>query len=403
MKVLGIDVSKSSITTCLLDSKPPNVKKAYNRLNFQTFNADTSDIKKLLDLSPNIAVLEPTGLNYSRLWISVLTDIGCEVCLVDHASLAAYRKSLGFSDKDDDLDSLVLACYWFDRKDSPERFLLIRDTAMAELRDLCYRLQFAARLRNPLINRIKQDLAWQFPEKAKYTVKRSFLGKIPLLWRWLAGLSDWAKYDKQYKESKGLGLLNHTKKLSSILCGIYDLEQDIEEEIRLILQQEAFTPYLEVFAEFGFGEKCQAILLSQIYPIEKFLKNGEPEIEKSPGKVSGKITKKNLSKRRFKKYLGCVPNRSFSGDSKKYFKTGPSFIRTALHLWILTTLAPAKSLPDTEVCKKLRQILDEGKDAGTPTLLLWAKVRAKAMEMLFDRLVKKLARQQKATDIGSLS
>ena len=101
--------------------------------------------------------------------------------------------------------------------------------------------------------------------------------------------------------------------------------------------------------------------------------------------------------------MGCAPQKHWSGDVKKHTKAGSSFIKSALHLWILTTLVHVKSRPATEACQKLARILDEGKENGTPTLLLWAKVKAVAMEILFDRLVAKMAKQPDAIEASNPS
>jgi hypothetical protein len=71
-----------------------------------------------------------------------------------------------------------------------------------------------------------------------------------------------------------------------------------------------FTRYRKVFARFGFGQRIEALLLSQIYPLQNYLANGEPEIKICNGRRSGKPTKRYLSLRRFMKALGCAPSHS---------------------------------------------------------------------------------------------
>lgn len=39
-----------------------------------------------------------------------------------------------------------------------------------------------------------------------------------------------------------------------------------------------FSPYQKVFSQFGFGERVQALILSQIYPLENYLLDGRPEV-----------------------------------------------------------------------------------------------------------------------------
>ncbi len=78
------------------------------------FSANSEGIKALLALKPDIAVMEPTGVNYSRLWGTHLARAGVEVRLVGHKELRNYRSShLSLPDKDDDADALALACYYW--------------------------------------------------------------------------------------------------------------------------------------------------------------------------------------------------------------------------------------------------------------------------------------------------
>ncbi|MFB2979654.1 hypothetical protein [Microseira sp. BLCC-F43] len=63
--------------------------------------------------------MEPTGINYQKLWGTHLARAGVPVALVGDSELKAYRQHLGFLDnKDDDADALALACYWFDYNQS---------------------------------------------------------------------------------------------------------------------------------------------------------------------------------------------------------------------------------------------------------------------------------------------
>ena len=83
-RVLGIDISKSSISACLLTDKPTEPRQFYYNYDFKLFKADASGIKGVLDLKPDVAILEPTGTNYSKLWVTILAQSGVEVRLVGH-------------------------------------------------------------------------------------------------------------------------------------------------------------------------------------------------------------------------------------------------------------------------------------------------------------------------------
>jgi transposase len=187
-RILGLDISKSSVRACLLESKPSDPRQFYYECPFMSFSANSEGIKALLALHPDIALMEPTGVNYSKLWGTHLARTGVEVRLVGHKELRNYREhQLSLPDKDDDADALALACYYFDYFDSPRRFVQIRDFTTTRIRELVLRLAHLNRVQSPIINRLRQDLAWQFPEVAHVNSRRAIDGDVPLLWGWLCG------------------------------------------------------------------------------------------------------------------------------------------------------------------------------------------------------------------------
>lgn len=392
MRVLGIDVAKNSIVCCLLSAPSSDIRKDYrDSTKFYKFNADASGIQQLLSLLPDCAILEPTGTNYSRLWQVRLEQAGIQVYLVGHCELSSYRKSQGLPDKDDEADSLALANYYFDFHNNPKQFVAIRQPVVFRLRSFVLSLEHYAHLRNAIINRIKQELSWQFPEVSSYSVKRKFLQQSPLLWRWLAGISSSSRYDRLYQNSCGEGLEFSTRQSAKILCEIYNLEIVIEKNISQVLANPLFEKYIQVFELFGFNEKFQALLLTEVYPLEKFFgANGQPEIVVSTGKVSGKLTKKNLSLRRFKKTLAAAPIRDWSGERKSNKKNGPTLIKAKFYLWILSRISQQKTRPQNQIGEKLGGLLDELNQQKMPTRKAWAKVRCKTVEMLYEQLKKQL-------------
>ncbi|PHK27891.1 transposase, partial [Nostoc linckia z15] len=188
IKILGLDVSKSSVSACLLTQKPEQPRQFYYECPFYRFSANAEGIKALLGLDADIAMIEPTGNNYSKLWGTHLARAGVEVRLIGHKELKNYRANhLALPDKDDDADALALACYYFDYHTEPRRFVQIRDQTIVKIRELVLRLAHLNRVQSPIINRARQDLAWQFPEVAHVRSLRGESGEVPLLWGWLAG------------------------------------------------------------------------------------------------------------------------------------------------------------------------------------------------------------------------
>lgn len=391
MLILGIDVSKSSIVVCPLSEKPDDVRSHFYDADFFYLEANKQGINRLLRFEADIAIIEPTGTNYSKLWVEYLLESGCEVRLADHAKIRNYRKNhLGLPDKDDYADSLALACYGWDYLNLPSKFVSLKQPKIAKLRSLVFRLNHLNNCQSPIINRIRQDLAWQFPEVALTRSQRR--GEKPaLLWAFLAGEEDSTRYKNKLLDSVGLGLTNSVVFHAKRLCSIQREEGLIEKELKTVICGDEFAPYLDVFDRFQFGFRLNCLLLSQVFPFEKFLHDGQQIIKRSRGRRTKKRTKKNLSSRRFQKCLGVAPSEESSGDSKKKRVVGGSAeCRKALWLWVMTRLEVKRNRPDTEVCQQLIKQLDEEKSTGKPGRLIQSRISAKAVKLLYQELVKEL-------------
>lgn len=389
MKILGLDICKSSVAACLLTERPSYPREFFHDCTFYRFKADAQGIKELLALAPDMAVMEPTGVNYMRLWGTHLARSGVELRLVGHKQLKNHRENLGFTDKDDDTDALALACYGFDYINEPRRFVQIRDYAITRIRELVLRLAHLNRVQSPIINRARQDLAWQFPEVALVKSKRSQTSDVPLLWGWLAGERKSKKYDNLYTKSVGLGITDTVRYHAKRICDLQREEGTIELELRDLLSDPQFSEYLLVFAYFGFGERIRALLLSQIYPFENYLNvDGLPEVKIRKGRKSGKPTKRHLSLRRFQAALGVAPKEESSGDKQKHTIVGGSDLcRMGLWQWVNTRLEPQRSRMKNEVGLFLGDLIDEEKLNGRPVRLIRSRISAEAARLLFRALL----------------
>ena len=155
-----------------------------------------------------------------------------------------------------------------------------------------------------------------------------------------------------------------------------------------LLNDPAFIEYREVFSRFGFGERTQALLLSQIYPIENYLgPDGKPEVKIRRGRKSGKPTKRPLSSRRFQKALGVAPSLESSGDDHRALVVGGSDLcRMALWQWVFTRLEPARCRLKNEIGEFLGDLIDEEKANGRPVRLVRSRISAEAARLLFRAL-----------------
>jgi hypothetical protein len=392
MRIVGLDICKLSVVACLIAVRPSEPRQFYYETKFQTFAANAKGISELLKLNPDIAVFEPTGVNYSKLWGTHLAREGVEVRLVGHSQLRAYRKNtLELPDKDDQADALALACYCFDFLDNARRFVQIREHSIVKIRELVLRLAHLNRCQSPIVNRLRQDLAWQFPEIAKVKLQKTG-DRTSLPLRWLAGETASRKYDLLLEKSVGLGLTQSVTYHAQRLCHLHIEEIEIEGQLFELSQYKQFEFYGRVFTRFGFGPRISAMLLSQIYPIENYLTEAnKPQVIYRTGRVSGKSTKRHLSRRRFEKALGIAPTENSSGDYRsKALVGGSDLCRIALWQWVFCRLEIKRCRPPSKVGQLLGQVVDAEKASGKPVRLIRMRVAAKAVRLLFYELVKEM-------------
>ncbi|NJK27288.1 MAG: IS110 family transposase [Coleofasciculaceae cyanobacterium SM2_3_26] len=386
MKICGLDVAAGYLVACPLSDSHvhTDVRELYYSIDFQTFPATSVGMQKLLALSPDVAVMEPTGVNYSRLWVFHLQRAGVRVFQVGHKELRRFRENLDLPDKDDPADALALALYFQQHQGIAKRFIRTRDPDVLRIRELSLRIEHGNREQSPLINRIRQDLHWQFPEAADISLPNN----ATLFWAWLAGLRESKRWDKIYAASIGIGISSIIREDAKRLLDIQEREQRFDAELRLLLAAEKFDPYNEVFDRFGFGLRIRSAILAQIYPLQDFLDDdGNPAIVVRKGKVSGKPTKRHLSLRRFRKILGIAPTREQSGTSvKKSKKAGSALCRKVFWQWVFTAVEVRKRRT-TPILQELGAHLDEEKANHMPVQKARARVAAKACVRLFYELL----------------
>lgn len=399
IRVIGLDVCRDRVVACLLIELPPHPQSFYQEQDFYEFPLNREGLSQLLALQPTIAIYEPTGLAYSALWVARLEEHGIECRGVDHAKLRAYRKSLGLPDKDDYADALALACYGLDPfKQTKFNYLRKRDPQIQHIRALVLRLHHLDRRKNPIVNRLRQDLAQAFPERMNTSCDDA-----PLFWGWLAGERNSRRYDQQLAQSIGFGLNDELRMQAKALTACFREESVITQKLRHLVQSDdRFTFYLKVFAAFGFGEKISALLLSTLYPIEDFLVDGKPEIRIRKGKNSGKPTTRYLSLRRFQKAIGVAPVREESGNSKKSRTGGSSLCRKALWQWMFTRIEannPTSNMQILAIRAIYQTALDRyslhssEKPKGVKIKLVRAYTRRKVSILLFEALVNELGQK----------
>lgn len=414
MKILGIDIGNGSAVCCLLEELPPEPRQFIrDRDRFITAEANAKGLKTLVDLKPDIAVMEPSGVNYCKVWANQLAAHGIEVRLVSHRGCNHHRETLDMPDKEDETDAFVLAHYTLLHLDNSRKFLRVRDWTITRMREIVLRLEHLSRAENPIVNRLRQDLAWQFPEIAQQQV--NLKGEMaPLFFRWLCGRGKSKRLDNLYSQTIGLGLQETTRLHAARMCDFYEEEIELERELRELIQDERFQPYLKVFTKIGLGLRTSGIILSQIYPFEDFLgEDGKPieewhsprqetvkrRIEKGwPKSEAKRKVLKHISLRRFEKMIGVAPTERSSGmEKKKKIRGGAGLCRKSLWRWIFTRvetvgykLRKGKTIANPIDIKLYNWMKDE-KRQGKPIKILRMKVASKIGRLLFNELLKELS------------
>ena len=182
LTILGIDVSKSSVTCHILPQYPVGGLQNYwmktrNKASslYLVFysNPDAKRKQKsAFDFAdyvaankPDYAILEPTGNHYSRLWASILNKLEVKILWVGHVELRRYRGGKNLPNKSDPADALAMAAYGHDPDHKLESgelnmryFLMHRPEPIDELRDLCQQLEHLNRVQSPIANYSRQLL-----------------------------------------------------------------------------------------------------------------------------------------------------------------------------------------------------------------------------------------------------
>ncbi|MHC5720861.1 MAG: IS110 family transposase, partial [Nostoc sp.] len=105
------------------------------------------------DNKVDVAILEPTGNHYSRLWARILENLGTKILWVGHIELRRYRGGKNLPNKSDEADALAMAAYAQDQDKYLEsgelnerQFLMHRPEVIDYLRELVQKLEHLNRV-----------------------------------------------------------------------------------------------------------------------------------------------------------------------------------------------------------------------------------------------------------------
>lgn len=380
-RILGLDIGANCVVGFFLDVIPtppyPNWyrkhgKDRIHKINFtnkskkktveSSDGTDLADaIKLLTTLKPDVIILEPTGVWYSSLWVKLAEHLGIEVRWIGHQDLAHNRGNYGFKDKDDRTDAFCLALSYFDPAFSSERWLKGKPIMAAELHSRLLELKGIERSKVAQINQLRQRLKLEFPEIADRAITNAVTNNGFTAWiGWLAGIHQYTRIETEYRQSivktLGIEISSYSRDHALSIATLQQREFRIEQEMEYFLESEELAPYAKVLERFGMGTRTAAAVIGSVYPIEKFLVDGKPIIER--WEDDQKRYKRNRSRSGFQMSMGMGKRLIESGGASVQRYSGSGLTRKSLYVWVSTQVL-SKPTADTWLRKELDKRAEE--------------------------------------------
>lgn len=394
--IIGVEVAKTSVLCCKLEAVPDSPAEFARSYSPIPLLSDIQGVQQLLELG-DIYVLEPTG-DYSKFWIRILRDNNKKLLRVSPHRVRALKEYHGISSKTDRYDAAFLAIYGAKNLDDPTAFL---SEYAEDLREVTLHHSFISRMTTNHQRRLWQLLSHEWPEVCrnrgggKPQQFRPFLSpEPPALIRFIAGeeIRIQKHRNSQLEASVGSGLSPLSRALARQICELERQQYQCDRQIEALLSLDQFTPYHEVFDSFGFGQLTRSVLLSRIYPFERFLVNGVQEVVRVPSsKTEGRYHRRNKSLGAFRLSLGNGTQAYQSGQLKVQQSAGSKVARNALylHVKVAVVMGAARKPPSQQI---LRGHIDFYQSLGAmPHKQAVMKVVARIVRDLYRELYQRLA------------
>lgn len=349
-------------------------------------------------MKPDYVVLEPTGVNYSRLWANWLDKANVPILWVGHAQLRGYRMGLKLPNKNDAADAFDLALFGWQHFEEPEYFLKFEIFGTgATIRSLGLQLKHLNRVSSPIVNRLRQNLAHEWPEMMNRTIRPNKNQESPVMLRFICGqpVSKRSQtiYSRSLDSTVGSGLSDFSLEHAKRLLNLENQQISIERILCELVYSQPFSMYNRVFDRFGFGRRVRGILLSYCYPFESFLNQRGNEIKEKVTSRNGKRGVRYRSLAAFKLTLGYGMVEDTSGKSQGWILGGSKLCRIALWQWVFTRIEVKSGRLNNPIGERLGKSIDAMKQGGTPVALARSRIAAKACELLFYELLSEFNQQ----------
>lgn len=301
-KVLGIDVGAKFVVGFFLDEPPTPPfpawyrKHSKGRIHKLMFSSKKNQnhpsgvklneaIELIQELAPDIIVMEPTGVWYSRIWATIAEQLSIEVKWVGHQDLHHNRGSYGFRDKDDRTDAFCLAATYYDPNFAAERWIAWKSDLAGEIHRTLLEIKGLETTSTPIIQQIRQRLKYEFPEVADRKVGNNRCNDGYTAWiGWLAGVRSYTsiknEYDRSISRQLNIEISQYTRRRAKDLVEHQIHEFELRQQLETLFTHPDLEKYIKVLDRIGFGTILKAAILSNIYPFDKFLLNGQRNIDR---------------------------------------------------------------------------------------------------------------------------
>lgn len=354
-KVLGIDIGANFVVAFFLDEYPTLPYKNWYRqhgknriykLRFDNTGSDKNGSVKLnaaieliQDLAPDLIVMEPTGVWYSKIWAQIAYQLDIEVKWIGHQDLHHMRGAYDFKDKDDRTDAFCLALTGLDPTFDPKRWITWRCELAGEIHQTLLEIKGLETTSVPLTNQLRQRLKYEFPEIAKRTINNSRTKLGFTAWiGWLAGIHRYKMIENERERSIAtqLSILisDYTRSRAKMLAEHQIKEFELQQKLNNLLAHSDLERYIKVLDRLGFGSILQAAIVSNIYPFDKFLVDRQRVIERWEDDRGEH--KRDRSRAAFQISLGMGKRLIESGGVSKWRYAGSGLARCLLHQWTVS-------------------------------------------------------------------
>ncbi|MEA5447956.1 transposase [Leptolyngbya sp. CCNP1308] len=418
-----MDISKGVATCVMLESVPENLVNFARSKEFVYWHIKpcTEDLEAIAQLQPELIAFEPSGGKYEAAFKNFFRQRELPFRQVAGRRLATYRAEAQLT-KDDHFDALAIAAYALEKRQERDAFIPDTPPEIENLRQHWLQRHSLMKQRTGMINRLRQNLAAEFPEAMEFTA----------VWDWgqqgSSTLIDWLtgdradkhtqKWENRYSGGKrrvkgktveqppscGTGLSPYTKMIARQLREAEAAIAELEGAIAVIMAKPEYQPYIEAMDKIGFSISIKAIWLSRIYPFDKFLDEGR---ERTSQRMSnkGKWRTHNHSLAQFKAALGAaidIPRSGTSGGiaptrrrSRGKIKTedkkkpiGCKFCRVVFWQWAMVRIETKNAC--NEVAIVLQGKRDEWKAAGKNLFQRSGLLHGYAAKLLYRELKRQL-------------